>query len=1199
VSRSWSSHYDPSANGRSDITVTDGTTLDISDWQRETAGGNMLIDLFISGHGTDGLGALYKGVSQYDRDTAAFFQFPYIEVTGNTSFGIAAGASPIYMYGADNVYDNKLSGGQYVQSDYLGDYNQSTLKLNNHTLTITGGGTFGLVNTTVPDDVGGTIYVEEGTLRTINTPDHRVQDYASYGLESANDARHVTIARTTDIVLTEYALLHTDLNNGSDNLSVPLGSGLQALKIASLSGAGETNLEDFGLNGIELIVKRDQFYTEFLDESQNYWNRNGYAYAMYSGAILGDSDSSISKSGDGVQYFSGSESTYGSFMTAGKLGGTYVSGGILYGIGTSTFHKSAQDSFKDGMTRVDVGVFGSGDMYWTSYKDAQGVLHEGRVYLSDGVRITNPGSYYLNPQLPTDMQPTKKNMIIGVEAAPNGTALDATDADGGYIFLVDQKDEIASTNQNGMEEHSGYITLNGVNYVRIDTHNLSKLNGVSGIYLDGSVYRAGEVIDRNKMLLLSAADWEKVKSGEISATVTGLGTAGYNEATWSGLLHDEISGSSQISANLVKEGAGTLVLDQSTSYSGSTSLLGGTLSLKGWVDPNRITQGASFTMVAGSSLKLSFDGTYTEGGMDVEKYAATGKVVMTGKVNEDTELSENLVLVGSGDKRWNDESGWQPSWVNDGTNEDFTDGETAALISDVGAGVNFTISGLLSGEGNLLHSGNGTLALTNANTYTGGTVVTRSHVYVEHDTALGASASGLESARVVTWKNSHLHFADGVHTTIAAPTTNSIEGSVYIGEDVNSPQPTQLTMTGNGYWAEQTYVENHNSTLLFSEEGATNTGADEIGSNADDYLGHGAGVITGKGTIAVSDADIDSTGLPVVMTARFAKLHDYTGSVVVEGEGATLRMDSTTSTGDGNDYIVSSGVSASIGQVTVSGQGAHFSAVGADIIVSSGSSMNLTSTAYSEYLIKGQTASAYSLGNRAGSGFELEKAATVTADSITISDGASLNVSHAATAWQYKLEELEASASVAMKEVLQGYELNRGTQFALDGAEGYNYYYDQTIALNQTAAGAADVQNLVLLGGSTYRPTVASTSLNGGNLTLDVSNGSRIGLDITLDGELYQNERRQQIVLFSGVDSIDYIGVGARDQYALTIDGVNDVYFTKAENYFISDYINENVYLVWDSSAGVVYLDVVPEPATATLSLLGLAALAARRRRRK
>ncbi|MBR2127049.1 MAG: PEP-CTERM sorting domain-containing protein [Akkermansia sp.] len=38
---------------------------------------------------------------------------------------------------------------------------------------------------------------------------------------------------------------------------------------------------------------------------------------------------------------------------------------------------------------------------------------------------------------------------------------------------------------------------------------------------------------------------------------------------------------------------------------------------------------------------------------------------------------------------------------------------------------------------------------------------------------------------------------------------------------------------------------------------------------------------------------------------------------------------------------------------------------------------------------------------------------------------------------------------------------------------------------------------------------------------------------------------------------------------------------------------------MWDASAGVVYLDhAVPEPASATLSLLALAALAARRRRK-
>ncbi|MDO5473073.1 MAG: hypothetical protein Q4F35_07035, partial [Akkermansia sp.] len=436
-----------------------------------------------------------------------------------------------------------------------------------------------------------------------------------------------------------------------------------------------------------------------------------------------------------------------------------------------------------------------------------------------------------------------------------------------------------------------------------------------------------------------------------------------------------------------------------------------------------------------------------------------------------------------------------------------------------------------------------------------------------------------------------LHFADGVHTTIAAPTTNSIEGSVYIGEEaLEAPQATQLTMTGNGYWAEQTYVENYNSVLLFKGEGATNVGADDVLDNGDDYLGHGAGVVTGKGTIAVSDADADAAALAQTMTDSFATMHDYTGSVVVEGEGATLRMDATTSTADGGHaYVVSSGVSENVGQVTVSGQSAHFSAEGADIIVAAGSSMNLTSTAYSEFDRNADKSF----------GFELQKAATVTAQTITIEDEASLNVAHAATQWQYNLDGLQAEASVELNEVLDGYKLERGTQAALDGASGYDYYYDQSIALNQTAAGATDVQNLIVKGGSTYKPTVANTSLNGGKLTLDVSNGKLIDLDITLDGALYQNERRQQIVLFSGVDSIEYIGVDETDSKVLTIDGVNDVYFTMAENYFTSAYIDSSVYLVWDASAGVVYLDVIPEPTTATLSLLALAALAARRRRHR
>lgn len=1198
MSKNWSAYYDPdlkgedtssgyTGNNRSNITINAGTTMDITDRLIDGGGGSTLVDVFMAGHGTDGLGALYKGVSDTDADTAFSFQFPYISLTDDASIGIAAGSSPIYMYGADNVYDNKLntSTGLYEESDYLGDYNQSTLKLNKHTLSVTGGGTLALVNTTVADDAGGTINVQEGTLRAVNTSDHRLQDWQKYGLSTENDARHVTIAKTTDIVLTERGQLLTDLNNGSDDLDTPLGGGLQALKFASLTGQGETNLEDFGLNGIELIVVRNQFYDEFMDENKTYWNSNGYGYAFYSGAILGDGDSSVSKSGDGVQYFSGSESTYGYTLVEGKLGGTYVSGGTLYLLGTSHFNMEAgAAAFSAGSSQTKVGVIGGGELYWTSYMGADGKLHEGKVYLSDGVRILNSGCYYDNVKSDSLLQ----NMVIGVEAAPNGTALKATDAEGNYIFLVNQTDAeaIDNSSQGSDVQHSGTIMREGVEYVRIDTHNLSRINGVSGIYLDGSAYNDGDEIDRNKMLLIAKAEWDSLSD---SVTVTGLGTAGYNEATYSGILANDKDDSGSKS-NLVKEGAGTLVLDQVTSYTGTTTLEGGTLRFKGWVDPNSIIANG-LTQNDGTSLMLSYDGSYTTGG--IKSYdAATGEITMNaGEMNEKHELSQNLVLVGRGDVRWNAEA----------STDDFTDGETAALISDVAGGVRYTISGTLSGDGNFLHSGEGTTVLVMSNDYTLGSTVTRGTVEVQTGEGLGATAEG-GHANLVTRSGSHVWFnteaatgaekeAGLVVTTLAAYRDgigadgvpyegNSVEGKITISSTDDLAR--MLHVTGNGYWAEETHLEGWNSTIVFCCEKATNTAGDA----ENEVLGKGAGFISGNGTIGVSDVDDNPVSLGKTMGDAFAELRDFTGSVVVEGEGAVLNMASTTSTtGEGHDYIVSSGVSADEGRVTVRGQGALFSAEEADITVATGSSMNLTSSAYSTY-------------DKKSDSFTDTLAATVVADTVTISDGAELNVTHGEFDWSFNLEQMETQTSVALTDVLEGYQLDRGTQQAIDGAVGYNYHYDKDIALNMTAAGATEVNNLTLMGGSTYRPFEANTSLNGGMLTLDVTETGKIALDISLDGELYQNDRRRQIVLFTGVDAINYLGVGEVDNRVLTIDGVNDVYYTMAENYFTGEYINPEVYLVWDSSAGVVYLDVIPEPATATLSLLALAALAARRRRK-
>ncbi len=72
-------------------------------------------------------------------------------------------------------------------------------------------------------------------------------------------------------------------------------------------------------------------------------------------------------------------------------------------------------------------------------------------------------------------------------------------------------------------------------------------------------------------------------------------------------------------------------------------------------------------------------------------------------------------------------------------------------------------------------------------------------------------------------------------------------------------------------------------------------------------------------------------------------------------------------------------------------------------------------------------------------------------------------------------------------------------------------------------------------------------------------------------------------------------GITAKDTSGL-------VYEFSADDYFEGDWINEATKLKYDATNKVVYVenvnDVIPEPTTTTLSLLTLAALAARRRRK-
>ncbi|MBR5887334.1 MAG: PEP-CTERM sorting domain-containing protein [Akkermansia sp.] len=104
------------------------------------------------------------------------------------------------------------------------------------------------------------------------------------------------------------------------------------------------------------------------------------------------------------------------------------------------------------------------------------------------------------------------------------------------------------------------------------------------------------------------------------------------------------------------------------------------------------------------------------------------------------------------------------------------------------------------------------------------------------------------------------------------------------------------------------------------------------------------------------------------------------------------------------------------------------------------------------------------------------------------------------------------------------------------------------------------------------------------------SEGEKINLVFTLGTE-YGEEGLVQ--LFSNVDIVKFLMDGKEMDASTTL---------LASDFFTGDCINENTTLHYDSNTNMVYLQgvskVVPEPTTATLSLLALAALAMRRRRK-
>ncbi len=383
------------------------------------------------------------------------------------------------------------------------------------------------------------------------------------------------------------------------------------------------------------------------------------------------------------------------------------------------------------------------------------------------------------------------------------------------------------TNNATLELNTGGDFINNIG----GTGRVEK-SGDDTLTLSGSnTYTGGTLTDGGTLV---ASNVEALGTGDVTDNATlALNTGG--------TFDNAISGSGQV----VKSGDETLTLSGSNSYTGGTTISGGTL-----VATNVEALGSG-DVTDDATLELNTGGTFDNA------ISGSGQVVKSG--------DKMLTLSGA-----NSYSGG--TLISDGTlvasnvealgTGDVTNNATLALNT----GGDFTNN--ISGSGQVVKSGDDTLTLSGANSYTGGTTISGGTLVATNVDALGTGD--------VT-NSSTLELNTG------GTFDNAISGS---GQVVKSGDET-LTLSGSNTYTGGTLISG--GTLVATNVDALGTG--DVTDNATLELNTGGtfdNVISGSGQVVKSGDD----------TLTLSGANSYTGGTLISG--GTLVATSVEALGSGD-----------------------------------------------------------------------------------------------------------------------------------------------------------------------------------------------------------------------------------------------------------------------------------------------------------
>ncbi|EBE5685702.1 TPA: autotransporter outer membrane beta-barrel domain-containing protein [Salmonella enterica] len=303
--------------------------------------------------------------------------------------------------------------------------------------------------------------------------------------------------------------------------------------------------------------------------------------------------------------------------------------------------------------------------------------------------------------------------------------------------------------------------------------------------------------------------------------------------------------------SLIKQGAGTLILNAENTYTGGTTISGGTLVATN-VDAlgsGDVTDDATLELNTGGTFDnvISGSGQVVKSGDDVLTLSGANSYSGGTLISDGTLVASNVEALGTGDV------------TDDATLELNTGG---------------TFDNAIGGSGNVVKSGADTLTLSGSNSYTGGTLINGGTLVASNVEALGTGD--------VT-NNATLELNTGGDFINNIGGTGRVEKS---GDDT-------LTLSGSNTYTGGTLI--NGGTLVASNVEALGTG--DVTDNATLALNTGGtfdNAISGSGQVVKSGDE----------TLTLSGTNSYTGGTTISGGSLVATNVEALGTGDVTDNAV-------------------------------------------------------------------------------------------------------------------------------------------------------------------------------------------------------------------------------------------------------------------------------------------------------